>query len=84
MHWEWNKLNFDWNPGQFVFKGDLDVNVRTASKYATFKLPEFKILNPVINIYLDQYFLDFKLQRVLFSDCSCFHFSCIISYDLNV
>uniref|UniRef100_A0A3Q1KCW4 FMP27/BLTP2/Hobbit GFWDK motif-containing RBG unit domain-containing protein n=1 Tax=Anabas testudineus TaxID=64144 RepID=A0A3Q1KCW4_ANATE len=33
MHWEWNKLNFHWNPGQFVFKGDLDVNVRTASKY---------------------------------------------------
>ncbi|KAM9468639.1 bridge-like lipid transfer protein family member 2 [Clarias gariepinus] len=33
MHWEWNKLSFDWNPGQFVFKGDLDVNVRTASKY---------------------------------------------------
>uniref|UniRef100_A0A3B4AFW2 FMP27/BLTP2/Hobbit GFWDK motif-containing RBG unit domain-containing protein n=1 Tax=Periophthalmus magnuspinnatus TaxID=409849 RepID=A0A3B4AFW2_9GOBI len=31
MHWEWSKLNFDWNPGQFVFKGDLDVNVRTAS-----------------------------------------------------
>ncbi|KAG5269355.1 hypothetical protein AALO_G00201080 [Alosa alosa] len=33
MHWEWMKLNFDWKPGQFVFKGDLDVNVRTASKY---------------------------------------------------
>ncbi|TNN66058.1 Protein KIAA0100 [Liparis tanakae] len=33
LHWEWNKLNFDWNPGQFVYKGDLDVNVRTASKY---------------------------------------------------
>ncbi|XP_026047563.1 protein KIAA0100 isoform X2 [Astatotilapia calliptera] len=33
LHWEWNKLNFDWNPGQFAFKGDLDVNVRTASKY---------------------------------------------------
>uniref|UniRef100_A0A672LJJ5 Bridge-like lipid transfer protein family member 2 n=1 Tax=Sinocyclocheilus grahami TaxID=75366 RepID=A0A672LJJ5_SINGR len=33
LHWEWIKLNFDWNPGQFVFKGDLDVNVRTASKY---------------------------------------------------
>lgn len=33
LHWEWTKLNFDWNPGQFVFKGDLDVNVRTASKY---------------------------------------------------
>ncbi|XP_028274878.1 protein KIAA0100-like isoform X2 [Parambassis ranga] len=33
LHWEWNKLKFDWNPGQFVFKGDLDVNVRTASKY---------------------------------------------------
>nr|XP_046245424.1 protein KIAA0100-like [Scatophagus argus] len=33
LHWEWNQLNFDWNPGQFVFKGDLDVNVRTASKY---------------------------------------------------
>ncbi|XP_034461284.1 protein KIAA0100-like isoform X2 [Hippoglossus hippoglossus] len=33
LHWEWNKVNFDWNPGQFVFKGDLDVNVRTASKY---------------------------------------------------
>uniref|UniRef100_A0A8C5MXP2 Bridge-like lipid transfer protein family member 2 n=1 Tax=Leptobrachium leishanense TaxID=445787 RepID=A0A8C5MXP2_9ANUR len=33
MHWEWNRLKFAWNPGQFVFKGDLDVNVRTASKY---------------------------------------------------
>ncbi|XP_042342340.1 protein KIAA0100-like isoform X1 [Plectropomus leopardus] len=33
LHWEWSKLNFDWNPGQFLFKGDLDVNVRTASKY---------------------------------------------------
>lgn len=33
LHWEWSRLNFDWNPGQFVFKGDLDVNVRTASKY---------------------------------------------------
>ncbi|XP_053278445.1 bridge-like lipid transfer protein family member 2 isoform X1 [Pleuronectes platessa] len=33
LHWEWNKVNYDWNPGQFVFKGDLDVNVRTASKY---------------------------------------------------
>ncbi|XP_064424989.1 bridge-like lipid transfer protein family member 2 [Latimeria chalumnae] len=33
MHWEWSKLNFDWNPGQFVFRGNLDVNVRTASKY---------------------------------------------------
>ncbi|XP_077336545.1 bridge-like lipid transfer protein family member 2 isoform X3 [Lithobates pipiens] len=33
MHWEWSRLKFAWNPGQFVFKGDLDVNVRTASKY---------------------------------------------------
>ncbi|XP_075052913.1 bridge-like lipid transfer protein family member 2 [Mixophyes fleayi] len=33
MHWEWNHLKFAWNPGQFTFKGDLDVNVRTASKY---------------------------------------------------
>ncbi|XP_067102585.1 bridge-like lipid transfer protein family member 2 isoform X2 [Osmerus mordax] len=33
MHWEWNKLMYEWNPGQFVFKGDMDVNVRTASKY---------------------------------------------------
>ncbi|XP_049582720.1 bridge-like lipid transfer protein family member 2 isoform X1 [Syngnathus scovelli] len=33
LHWEWSKLNFDSNPGQFVFKGDLNVNVRTASKY---------------------------------------------------
>ncbi|XP_069040535.1 bridge-like lipid transfer protein family member 2 isoform X1 [Lepisosteus oculatus] len=33
MHWEWNKLNFDWKPGQFVYRGDMDVNVRTASKY---------------------------------------------------
>ncbi|XP_024866117.1 protein KIAA0100 isoform X1 [Kryptolebias marmoratus] len=33
LHWEWNRLNFDWNPGQFIFKGDLDLNVRTASKY---------------------------------------------------
>ncbi|CAH2220004.1 Hypothetical predicted protein [Pelobates cultripes] len=33
MHWEWNRLKFAWNPGQFIFKGDMDVNVRTASKY---------------------------------------------------
>ncbi|XP_038614966.1 protein KIAA0100 homolog isoform X2 [Tachyglossus aculeatus] len=33
MHWEWSHLAFHWKPGQFVFKGDLDVNVRTASKY---------------------------------------------------
>ncbi|XP_072326063.1 bridge-like lipid transfer protein family member 2 isoform X2 [Scyliorhinus torazame] len=33
MHWEWNKLQFIWTNCQFVFKGDLDVNVRTASKY---------------------------------------------------
>ncbi|XP_053729479.1 bridge-like lipid transfer protein family member 2 isoform X1 [Synchiropus splendidus] len=33
LHWEWNKLSFNWNPGQFVFKGDLNLNVRTASKY---------------------------------------------------
>uniref|UniRef100_A0A8C8C0X5 FMP27/BLTP2/Hobbit GFWDK motif-containing RBG unit domain-containing protein n=1 Tax=Oncorhynchus tshawytscha TaxID=74940 RepID=A0A8C8C0X5_ONCTS len=33
MHWEWNKVNYEWTPGQFVFKGDMDVNVRTASKY---------------------------------------------------
>ena len=32
LHWEWTKVNYDWNPGQFVFKGDMDVNVRTASK----------------------------------------------------
>ncbi|XP_072495879.1 bridge-like lipid transfer protein family member 2 isoform X2 [Notamacropus eugenii] len=33
MHWEWSHLFFHWKPGQFVFKGDLDINVRTASKY---------------------------------------------------
>ncbi|XP_076833583.1 bridge-like lipid transfer protein family member 2 isoform X2 [Brachyhypopomus gauderio] len=33
MHWEWTTLQYHWTPGQFVFKGDLDVNVRTASKY---------------------------------------------------
>ncbi|XP_061684367.1 bridge-like lipid transfer protein family member 2 isoform X2 [Syngnathoides biaculeatus] len=33
LHWEWSKLNFNWNPDQFVFQGDLNVNVRTASKY---------------------------------------------------
>ncbi|ELV12096.1 hypothetical protein TREES_T100003578 [Tupaia chinensis] len=33
MHWEWSHLSFQWKPGQFVFKGDLDINVRTASKY---------------------------------------------------
>ncbi|KFP30964.1 UPF0378 protein KIAA0100, partial [Colius striatus] len=33
MHWEWNHLSFHWKPGQFVFKGNLDINVRTASKY---------------------------------------------------
>ncbi|KAM3856347.1 bridge-like lipid transfer protein family member 2 isoform 1-T1 [Vipera latastei] len=33
LHWEWSHLAFHWRPGQFVFKGDLDVNVRTASKY---------------------------------------------------
>uniref|UniRef100_A0ACB8EDV9 Uncharacterized protein n=1 Tax=Sphaerodactylus townsendi TaxID=933632 RepID=A0ACB8EDV9_9SAUR len=33
MHWEWSRLSFHWTPSQFVFRGDLDVNVRTASKY---------------------------------------------------
>lgn len=33
LHWEWSHLSFHWRPGQFVFKGDLDINVRTASKY---------------------------------------------------
>ncbi|XP_067422042.1 bridge-like lipid transfer protein family member 2 isoform X1 [Emydura macquarii macquarii] len=33
MHWEWSHLSFHWRPGQFVFRGDLDINVRTASKY---------------------------------------------------
>ncbi|XP_043910335.1 protein KIAA0100 homolog [Protopterus annectens] len=33
MHWEWNKLTFEWKPCHFNFKGDLDINVRTASKY---------------------------------------------------
>ncbi|KAG8450808.1 hypothetical protein GDO86_003178 [Hymenochirus boettgeri] len=33
MHWEWSHLKYAWNPGQFLFKGDLDINVRTASKY---------------------------------------------------
>lgn len=32
MHWEWSHLSFHWKPGQFVFKGNLDINVRTASK----------------------------------------------------
>lgn len=32
MHWEWSQLSFHWKPGQFVFKGNLDINVRTASK----------------------------------------------------
>lgn len=56
MHWEWNKLNFDWNPGQFVFKGDLDVNVRTASKYATFfkwtKISNLKALKKIFTFRL--------------------------------
>ncbi|NXF21583.1 K0100 protein, partial [Rhodinocichla rosea] len=29
--WEWSQLSFHWKPGQFVFKGNLDINVRTAS-----------------------------------------------------
>ncbi|XP_051891846.1 protein KIAA0100-like isoform X2 [Pristis pectinata] len=33
MHWEWSKLQFIWKNCQFCFEGDLDVNVRTASKY---------------------------------------------------
>ncbi|XP_059829672.1 bridge-like lipid transfer protein family member 2 isoform X1 [Hypanus sabinus] len=33
MHWEWSKLQFIWKNCQFCFAGDLDVNVRTASKY---------------------------------------------------
>lgn len=32
MHWEWSHLSFHWKPGQFIFKGNLDINVRTASK----------------------------------------------------
>ncbi|XP_055513699.1 bridge-like lipid transfer protein family member 2 isoform X1 [Leucoraja erinacea] len=33
MHWEWSKLHFKWKNCEFSFEGDLDVNVRTASKY---------------------------------------------------
>ncbi|KAL7976090.1 hypothetical protein Chor_009768 [Crotalus horridus] len=40
LHWEWSHLAFHWRPGQFVFKGDLDVNVRTASKWVALRLGE--------------------------------------------
>lgn len=33
MYWEWSYLFFYWKFGQFVFKGDLDINVRIVFKY---------------------------------------------------
>ncbi|XP_076453404.1 protein hobbit-like isoform X2 [Babylonia areolata] len=33
MDWTWTRLLMDWTNGQFVLKGDLDISLRTASKY---------------------------------------------------
>ncbi|XP_070204899.1 protein hobbit-like isoform X2 [Littorina saxatilis] len=38
MDWTWSGLVMDWTNGQFVLKGDLDISVRTASKYNESKL----------------------------------------------
>uniref|UniRef100_UPI00358E2E6C bridge-like lipid transfer protein family member 2 n=1 Tax=Myxine glutinosa TaxID=7769 RepID=UPI00358E2E6C len=33
MHWEWRPFELTWKDGVFDLRGDLDLNVRTASKY---------------------------------------------------
>ncbi|XP_005096164.1 protein KIAA0100 isoform X2 [Aplysia californica] len=38
MDWTWTKLLLDWTNAQFVLQGDLDISVRTASKYNESKL----------------------------------------------
>ncbi|XP_025090124.1 protein KIAA0100-like isoform X2 [Pomacea canaliculata] len=38
MDWTWSHLVLDWTNGQFVLKGDLDISLRTASKYNESKL----------------------------------------------
>ncbi|CAG5125824.1 unnamed protein product, partial [Candidula unifasciata] len=38
MDWTWTHLIMDWTNGQFVLQGDLDISVRTASKYNESKL----------------------------------------------
>ncbi|XP_055863164.1 protein hobbit-like isoform X2 [Biomphalaria glabrata] len=38
MDWTWTNLVMDWTNGQFVLQGDLDISVRTASKYNESKL----------------------------------------------
>lgn len=38
MDWTWSNLVLDWTNGQFVLKGDLDISLRTASKYNESKL----------------------------------------------
>ncbi|BFZ05396.1 hypothetical protein BsWGS_08435 [Bradybaena similaris] len=38
MDWTWTHLIMDWTNAQFVLQGDLDISVRTASKYNESKL----------------------------------------------
>nr|CAB3258519.1 UPF0378 protein KIAA0100-like [Phallusia mammillata] len=33
MHWDWKNMSMGWTPGCFLFKGDLDIHIRNASKY---------------------------------------------------
>uniref|UniRef100_H2Z401 FMP27/BLTP2/Hobbit GFWDK motif-containing RBG unit domain-containing protein n=1 Tax=Ciona savignyi TaxID=51511 RepID=H2Z401_CIOSA len=33
VHWDWKNLYMDWTPGCFLYKGDLDIHIRNASKY---------------------------------------------------
>nr|XP_039267582.1 protein KIAA0100-like isoform X1 [Styela clava] len=33
MHWDWKSVLMDWTNGNFLFKGDLDIHIRNASKY---------------------------------------------------
>ncbi|XP_078495659.1 bridge-like lipid transfer protein family member 2 [Ciona intestinalis] len=46
MHWDWKNLYMDWTPGCFLYKGDLDIHIRNASKYDDVRflhLPQLKM-----------------------------------------
>ncbi|XP_077995172.1 bridge-like lipid transfer protein family member 2 [Glandiceps talaboti] len=62
LEWKWKLIYLDWTNAHFLIKGDLDVYVRTASKYddcRLFHLPNFR--------------LEIDLQWITNGDCNDHH-----------
>ncbi|RXN03891.1 Protein KIAA0100-like isoform X1 [Labeo rohita] len=54
LHWEWSKLNFDWNPGQFVFKENV-ADVTSGQPHDSYRAFRSENLNLSITMDLDQH-----------------------------